>query len=201
MKSDNKDFQDYFGLCTEYMELLLQPEERERCEADEKVKEEFRKEFMEFVQPDNIREGLKEQRVIAYRYLVHRRGKDIYEEIRFAGVRHPEDREDHIVHAVGACFVNVDAETRKTMEQSIALQEALSAAEEANRAKTAFLSNMSHEIRTPMNAIIGLNSIILGIGKSPKRPGNIRKKSKPAQSICSALSMTFWICPGSNPEE
>ena len=130
--------------------------------ADENVKEEFRKEFMEFVQPDNIREGLKEQRVIAYRYLVHRRGKDIYEEIRFAGVRHPEDREDHIVHAVGACFVNVDAETRKTMEQSIALQEALSAAEEANRAKTAFLSNMSHEIRTPMNAIIGLNSIILG---------------------------------------
>jgi len=41
------------------------------------------------------------------------------------------------------------------------LKDALASAEEANRAKTAFLSNMSHEIRTPMNAIIGLNSIAL----------------------------------------
>ena len=32
-------------------------------------------------------------------------------------------------------------------------------AEEASRAKTAFLSNMSHEIRTPMNAIIGMTTI------------------------------------------
>ncbi|MCL2705177.1 MAG: response regulator [Spirochaetaceae bacterium] len=32
-------------------------------------------------------------------------------------------------------------------------------AEQANRAKSSFLSNMSHEIRTPMNAIIGMTSI------------------------------------------
>ncbi len=40
-----------------------------------------------------------------------------------------------------------------------ALQGALATAENANKAKTTFLSNMSHEIRTPMNAIIGLNNI------------------------------------------
>ena len=35
----------------------------------------------------------------------------------------------------------------------------LAAAEEANRAKSRFLSNMSHEIRTPMNAIIGMRPL------------------------------------------
>ncbi len=39
------------------------------------------------------------------------------------------------------------------------LQQALLDAQNANSAKSAFLSNMSHDIRTPMNAIIGMTSI------------------------------------------
>ena len=58
------------------------------------------------------------------------------------------------------------------MEQKQALSDALAAAEDANRAKTSFLSNMSHEIRTPMNAIIGLDSIAL---KDPDTPQATRK--------------------------
>ena len=46
-------------------------------------------------------------------------------------------------------------------ESREALKDALAVAENANKAKTAFLSNMSHEIRTPMNAIIGLNNIAM----------------------------------------
>ena len=129
--------------------------------AKANIKEEYLEEFLRFIQPENVKARLKEQRVIAFRYMVHRHGRDTWEEVRFAGVRHPEDRNDHLVHAVGACFVDVDQETRKSMEQQQALQEALKDAETASRAKTAFLSNMSHEIRTPMNAIIGLNNIAL----------------------------------------
>ena len=44
--------------------------------------------------------------------------------------------------------------TNVTMEKAI-LEERLVKAENAERAKTMFLSNMSHDIRTPMNAIIG----------------------------------------------
>ncbi len=50
---------------------------------------------------------------------------------------------------------------RKQIEQNERLKVALNEAEQANVAKTAFLSRMSHEIRTPMNAIIGLDNIAL----------------------------------------
>ncbi|TWU47621.1 Signal transduction histidine-protein kinase BarA [Rubripirellula tenax] len=41
-----------------------------------------------------------------------------------------------------------------------ALEKALKAADQANRAKSDFLANMSHEIRTPMNAIIGISELL-----------------------------------------
>ncbi len=41
------------------------------------------------------------------------------------------------------------------------LEEAAVAANEANEAKSYFLSTMSHDIRTPMNAILGLNEMVL----------------------------------------
>lgn len=146
--------------------------ERFTAYADDYITEEYRKAFLIFIQPDNIREGLTSQRVISMRYLVQRGDRETYEMIRFAGVRHPEDRDDHIVHAVSACFTDVDTEMRQDLEQARALNDALKAAEEANRAKTAFLSNMSHEIRTPMNAIIGLDNIALA---NPDIPAETRE--------------------------
>ena len=133
------------------------------------ITDEYREEFLRFIQPDAIRAGLENQAVISYRYMVHRNGRDSYEMVRFAGVRRPGEREDHLVHSVGACFTDVDEETRRSLAHSQALTEALAQAEEANRAKTAFLSNMSHEIRTPMNAIIGLDSIALNEPDLPEK--------------------------------
>lgn len=61
-------------------------------------------------------------------------------------------------------------ETQKKLEeQSRALSDALNVAEEASKAKTAFLSNMSHEIRTPMNAIIALDNIAINDPETPEK--------------------------------
>ncbi len=129
--------------------------------AERYVTEEYKKGFLEFVNADSVRNNLEHEAIIAYRYLVHRNNQDSYEMLRMAGVRRPEDRDDHIVHAVGVGFSDVDLETRQTLEQRQALIDALKLAEEASMAKTRFLSNMSHEIRTPMNAIIGFDRLAL----------------------------------------
>ncbi len=55
-------------------------------------------------------------------------------------------------------FLWVIRNTNITMEKAI-LEERLVKAENAERAKTMFLSNMSHDIRTPMNAIIGYTTL------------------------------------------
>ncbi len=54
---------------------------------------------------------------------------------------------------------NADAEVMAEEERRKVLQDALAAAEHANRAKTTFLNSMSHDIRTPMNAIIGFTAL------------------------------------------
>jgi len=58
-------------------------------------------------------------------------------------------------------FRNVDDETRQKMERTALLEDALTQANQASRAKSTFLSNMSHDIRTPMNAIVGFTSLAL----------------------------------------
>ncbi len=67
-------------------------------------------------------------------------------------------------HFIIVGIADVDVEMRDAMSKSEALAAALITAEEANKAKTAFLSSMSHEIRTPMNAIIGLDELALRDG-------------------------------------
>jgi PAS domain S-box-containing protein len=46
-------------------------------------------------------------------------------------------------------------------EMLLRLEQALMAADTANRTKSEFLANMSHEIRTPMNGIIGMTELAL----------------------------------------
>ena len=125
------------------------------------VAEDYLDGFLSFITPKSIHEELKNNAMISYRYLVQHDDKERYEMMRIARVDHNEQESGPNIHAIGLGFSDIDAEMRDTMKKNKMLNDSLIAAEEANEAKTIFLSNVSHEIRTPMNAIIGLNDILL----------------------------------------
>ena len=62
-------------------------------------------------------------------------------------------------HGIVLGFRSIDDEIRNEIEQKKLLEDALTQANKANRAKSVFLSNMSHDIRTPMNAIVGFTNL------------------------------------------
>ena len=153
------------------------------------VTAEYREDFLKFIDPDSIREGLKDNSVIVYRYLANRNGKERYEMIRMASVGIAEDGTRISNHVVGVGITDIDNEMRDSMAKSQALSEALKTAEEASKAKTTFLSSMSHEIRTPMNAIIGLDNLALhepGISDNVK--SYLEKIDNSAQHLLSLIN-------------
>ena len=62
------------------------------------------------------------------------------------------------------------ARSKETAEQAFQI------AEEANRAKSSFLSNMSHDIRTPMNAIVGFAALLARDAENPEKVREYTKK-------------------------
>ncbi len=96
---------------------------------------------------------------VEYRLLTKNRGYRWYR-----AVGKPTRRSDGSPKTYTGVFIDITEQKEMIQElaqQRESLSDALEEANQANKAKTAFLSNMSHEIRTPMNAIIGLNRIAL----------------------------------------
>ena len=66
------------------------------------------------------------------------------------------ESEASILRSAGLMIANMINKSEITVK----LKKALVQAQDANYAKSVFLSNMSHEIRTPMNAIIGMGDLL-----------------------------------------
>lgn len=57
------------------------------------------------------------------------------------------------------CITDIDSTKKKQEQIQAAMELASKQAEQANRAKSEFMSSMSHDIRTPMNIILGMTQI------------------------------------------
>ncbi len=87
-----------------------------------------------------------------------------------------------LLAAVIIIMLTRSAKQRAAMQEihNKQLQETIQIANEANEAKTTFLSNMSHDIRTPMNAVIGFSTLL------SKEPDNSVKVREYARKIGAA---------------
>ena len=90
---------------------------------------------------------------------------------------HQKTGEQRWFHNIAMCseingkkkYILVMSDRTSDWKMNQALSEAVRAAENANKAKSTFLSNMSHDIRTPMNAIIGFTTLAVGNIDNQKR--------------------------------
>ena len=106
------------------------------------------------ITPDNIRKKLKSENDI-YKFEYCSLDEKTYKIASYIPLEWKNGKLEKVLLA----SMDVTQEKKAEIESRQALKEAYRSAENANRAKTEFLSNMSHDIRTPMNAIVGLTAI------------------------------------------
>ena len=130
-----------------------------KTELAEGVYPEDRDAFLQAMGRKNLMKALDRKETFAMTYRQLSDDSWFYVNMKISRMSNSDDGREGQFIILG--ITNVDAEMRDTMAKSEALAAALTSAEEANKAKTSFLSGMSHELRTPLNAIIGLNSLAL----------------------------------------
>jgi len=157
------------------------------CSTLEEFREYTGNTFKGMVHPDDyekIQESIDDQ--IASSADGHKMDYVVYRIIRKDGSIRWVDDYGHFANLPGYgdvyyVFIGDITENRLASEERKRAEElalALKAAEQANLAKSAFLSNMSHEIRTPITAILGMNEMIQREARRPEiieYSENIRK--------------------------
>ncbi|MGN0639227.1 MAG: response regulator [Huintestinicola sp.] len=134
----NSVFRSYSEAWRKYADDYVLPEDAERV--------------LDAVSVENICAKMKDTEEFSIDFRVNYEDRLHYMQAKFVKLFGETDR-----LIVG--IRNIDEQMQAEEERRKTLQDALDAAQHANRAKTVFLNNMSHDIRTPMNAILGYTSL------------------------------------------
>ena len=127
--------------------------EMQRRQIDTLIDPEYSEEFEKFVDFDTVEERLKDQVCLSFTAKRRDGGFSL-----FLIIPQKYDESGRLLNVI-ICLRDVTKQMQQEEKTLDELSKALESAEEANKAKTVFLSNMSHDIRTPMNAIVGFSSL------------------------------------------
>lgn len=113
--------------------------------------------FLDFIHPDDVKPTLKAVAAL-------QAGSDV---ILFENRYRCKDGsyrwlswQTPATHAGSSLLYGIARDVTEVKRVQAELQKALQAADDANRAKSEFLSRMSHELRTPLNAILGFGQLL-----------------------------------------
>ncbi len=166
-----------------------QMEELTDCTRDELIGAPFKKYFTD---PERAEAGIKlvlsEKKVTNYE-LTARTRDDKETVVSFnATTFYDQDRRLQGVFAAARDITERKFLDQVLEEKTTELEKAKAVAEQANLAKSDFLSNMSHEIRTPMNAIIGMSHLALKTEMTPRQRDYIKKIKGSSRHLLSIIN-------------
>ncbi len=122
-----------------------------------RVLEEEEGSIVRLLDPKNVQKELQERDSVEFQYRRINVGQE--EPEWCATVFSVVDRREGVVTSATMTIRSIEHIIRREEQQRRLLEDALTQAKQASRAKSTFLSNMSHDIRTPMNAIIGFTAL------------------------------------------